>query len=297
MEKLSADQFQHATEFLKSTARPLEKALFEFEFENRSREPVLEELKAYQNEDGGFGKGLEPDFRCEASSTLATTIGLQHLIRIGADESEPMVQQAIQYALHTFDEEKMGWEIVPKEVETAPRAIWWNYGGDWPWGNPSAEMTGLLHHYKGLVPEDFLEKLTAHAVAYVNEEATNDFHELQCLLKLTRELPAEEADKISDRVREIAQHSVTTNPEKWHDYCLLPLQVVSSPTSFLYEDFKEIIPANIQHLRSTQSEDGSWKPTWAWGRFEDVWETAKQEWSGVLTLDNLRVLRAFDAIS
>ncbi|MCM3744903.1 hypothetical protein M3193_12190 [Sporosarcina luteola] len=294
MEKLATEQYLQAADFLKVSARPLEKALFEFEFENGSRVQVLEELKVYQNEDGGFGNGLEPDFRCEASSALATTIGLQHLIRIGADESDLMVQRAIQYALDTFNEEKMGWEIVPKEVETAPRAIWWNYGGDWPWGNPSAEMTGLLHHYKGLVPKEFLEKLTAHAVAYTNEEATNDFHELQCLVKLMRELPAKEAEKISARVREIAHHSVTTDQEKWHDYCLLPLQVVSSPTSFLYEDFKEFIPANIQHLISTQSEDGSWKPTWEWGRYEDVWKTAKQEWSGVLTLDNLRVLRAFD---
>lgn len=297
MDRLLTEQRQNAVDFLKTKARPLEKALYEFEFENGSRERVLEELKLYQNEDGGFGNGLEPDFRCEASSALATTIGLQHLIRIGADESEPMVQRAIQYALDTFDEDKMGWEIVPKEVETAPRAIWWNYGGDWPWGNPSAEMTGLLHHYKGLVPEDFLEKLTAHAVAYITEEATNDFHELQCLVKLMKELPLEEAEKIAARVREIAHHSVTTDPEKWNDYCLLPLQVVSSPASFLYEDFKEIIPTNIQHLASNQGEDGSWKPTWAWGRYEDVWETAKQEWSGVLTLDNLRVLREFDAIS
>lgn len=297
MEKISNEQYLQATEFLKSKARPLEKALFAFEFENGSREQVLEELTLYQNEDGGFGNGLEPDFRCEASSALATTIGLQHLIRIGADESDAMVQRAIQYALNTFDEEKMGWEIVPKEVETAPRAIWWNYGGDWPWGNPSAEMTGLLHHYKGLVPEDFLEKLTAHAVAYINEEATNDFHELQCLVKLMKELPSEEAEKIAARVREIAHHSVTTDPVKWNDYCLLPLQVVSAPTSFLYEDFQEIIPANIHHLASNQAEDGSWKPTWAWGRYEDVWEIAKQEWSGVLTLDNLRVLREFDAFS
>lgn len=294
MEKLSTKQYLQATDFLKSKARPLEKALFEFEFENGSREQVLEELKIYQNEDGGFGNGLEPDFRCEASSALATTIGIQQLIRIGADESEPMVQKAIQYALDTFDEERMGWEIVPKEVETAPRAIWWNYGGDWPWGNPSAEMTGLIHHYKELVSEDFLEKLTAHAVRYINEEATNDFHELQCLVKLIRELPAEDAEKIAGRVREIARHSVTTNPDKWHDYCLLPLQVVSSPSSFLYEDFKETIPVNIKHLASSQAEDGSWKPAWAWGRYEDVWETAKQEWSGVLTLDNLRVLRAFN---
>ncbi|WP_339253279.1 hypothetical protein NSQ43_04205 [Sporosarcina sp. FSL W8-0480] len=294
MERLLDDQYQHAITFLKTKARPLEKALYEFEFENGSRERVLEELKVYQNEDGGFGNGLEPDFRCEASSALATTIGLQHLIRIGADESEPMVQKAIQHVLNTFNEEKMGWEIVPKEVETAPRAIWWNYGGDWPWGNPSAEMTGLLHHYKGLVLEDFLEKLTAYAVSYINQLETGDFHELQCLVRLMRELPSEEAEKISVKVRETAQKSVTTDSEKWHGYCLLPLQVVPSSESFLYDEFKEIIPANIQHLLNTQAKDGSWKPAWEWGRFEDVWETAKQEWSGVLTLDNLRVLKAFE---
>lgn len=297
MEKLSTEQYQSAVEFLTTKARPLEKALFEFEFENGSRSRVLEELKKYQNEDGGFGNGLEPDFRCQASSALATTIGLQHMIRIGADESEPMVQKAIQYALQTFDEDRMGWEIVPEEVETAPRAIWWNYGGDWPWGNPSAEMTGLLHYYKGLVPENFLRKLTEHAITYINHFATNDHHEAQCLVKFINELPAEDAAKIAERVREIAQHSVTTDPEKWHDYCLLPLQIVSSPKSFLYEDFKELIPANIHHLLRTQAADGSYKPTWDWGQFEDVWETAKQEWSGVLTLDHLKTLRAFNAIS
>lgn len=294
MEQLLKEQYQHAVTFLKTNARPLEKAIYEFEFENGSRERVLEELKVYQNEDGGFGNGLEPDFRCEASSALATTIGLQLLSRIGADESEPMVQKAIQYVLNTFDEEKMGWEIVPEEVETAPRAIWWNYGGDWPWGNPSAEMTGLLHHYNGLVPAELLKKLTAYAVSYINQLETGDFHELQCLVRLMRELPSEEAEKISVKVRETAQKSVTTDSEKWHGYCLLPLQVVPSSSSFLYEDFKDFLPANIQHLLNTQAEDGSWKPAWEWGRFEVVWETAKQEWSGVLTLDNLRVLKAFE---
>ncbi|WHT49030.1 hypothetical protein QNH10_04925 [Sporosarcina thermotolerans] len=179
-------------------------------------------------------------------------------------------------------------------MENAPRAIWWNYGGDWPWGNPSAEMTGLLHRYNGLVPADLLEKLTAYAVSYIDQLETGDFHELQCLVKLVRELPVEEAEKISSKVYEIAQESVTIDPEKWHGYCLLPLQVIPSPESFLYDEFKEIIPANIQHLLNTQTEDGSWKPAWEWGRFEDIWEIAKMEWSGVLTLDNLRVLKAFE---
>lgn len=293
MENLSIEPFNNAIAFLKSKARPLETALYEFEFEDGSREQVLKELTVYQNEDGGFGNGLEPDFRCQASSALATTIGLQHLIRVGADESNPMVQRAIQYALSTFDNAKMGWEIVPKEVESAPRAIWWNYGGDWPWGNPSAEMTGLLHHYNGLVPADFLKKLTTHAVTYINQLETYDHHELQCLVRLMKELPAEEAERISEKVREIARNSVTTDSEKWHDYCLLPLQIVASPASFLYEDFKDIIPSNFQHLLDSQAEDGSWKPTWAWGQFEKEWETAKQEWSGVLTLENLRLLHAY----
>lgn len=288
------EQLQKAETFLQTKARPLEKVLYTFEFVNGDEEQVLDALMTYQNEDGGFGNGLEPDFRCKASSALATTIGLQHLIRIGADDSEPMVQSAIHYLLHTFDEEKMGWEIVPEEVESAPRAIWWNYGGDWPWGNPSAEITGLLHHYKGLVPADFLETLTAHTVTYVQQLNTNDHHELQCLVKLLKELPADEAGKISDKVRHIARNSVTTDPEKWHGYCLLPLQIVSMKESFLYEEFKDAIPSNIQHLLNTQAEDGSWKPTWAWGQFEEEWEKAKQEWSGVLTLENLRILHAYE---
>ena len=46
MEKLSVRTISNKlVEFLKSKARPLEKALFEFEFEDGSREQVLEELK------------------------------------------------------------------------------------------------------------------------------------------------------------------------------------------------------------------------------------------------------------
>jgi hypothetical protein len=80
------------------------------------------------------------------------------------DETEEMVKKAVNYLLNTFNKEKMRWQIVPKEVETAPRASWWNYSENWEWGNPSAEITGLLHHYKGLVPAEFLDDVTKYAV-------------------------------------------------------------------------------------------------------------------------------------
>ncbi|MBA2875430.1 prenyltransferase/squalene oxidase repeat-containing protein [Thermaerobacillus caldiproteolyticus] len=136
MNKLSKNRFEQAKTFLKSKARKLERALFEFEFENGSKEHVVKQLKTYQNEDGGFGNGLEPDFRCKESSALATAIGLHYLSRADADETDEMVKKAVNYLLNTFNKEKMGWQIVPKEVKTAPRASWWNYIENWEWEIP-----------------------------------------------------------------------------------------------------------------------------------------------------------------
>ncbi|MFB5759843.1 hypothetical protein [Paenibacillus medicaginis] len=71
MELLTRSEFERAAAFMKHEARSLERALFEYEFESGSFHAVLTELKIYQNEDGGFGNGLEPDLRCPESSALA----------------------------------------------------------------------------------------------------------------------------------------------------------------------------------------------------------------------------------
>ena len=45
------------------------------------------------------------------------------------------------------------------------------------------------------------------------------------------------------------------------------------------------------------SVEGGWQPNWSWGeKWSDVWMQAKQEWSGILTLGNLRTLRSFGRI-
>ena len=61
--KLAADRFQAARQFVEDHARPVDKAWFAYHFEDGSAVAVLEELAAFQNADGGFGHGLEMDFR------------------------------------------------------------------------------------------------------------------------------------------------------------------------------------------------------------------------------------------
>ena len=62
-EKEAFDNAYHrARRFVYKNARPLELAKWQYHFENGSREAVLETLACYQNTDGGFGYGLEPDY-------------------------------------------------------------------------------------------------------------------------------------------------------------------------------------------------------------------------------------------
>lgn len=298
MSEQTISQLEAARSFMKEQARAVDLALFEYEFEAGSADAVLQALRAYQNEDGGFGKGLEPDIRCAASSAYVTTIGLQYLARVGADEDHEMVQKAIGYLLSTFNSEKIGWDIVPPAVEQAPRAPWWNYEPDREdWGNPNAEIVGYLLKYSKWVPAEMLDRLTDHAIKYLERLENYEFHELLCYLRLQEQLPESLREKVAGKIKAIVEHCVTVDPAQWEGYGLQPIQVVTSPASPFYSQYADVVQKNVEHLASKQTESGCWEPTWTWGGLhEELWEQAKVEWSGRLTVDHLLTLRAFDRL-
>jgi hypothetical protein len=88
-----------------SKGRELERVRFEYEFENGSKEKVMTQLKTHQNEDGGFGNGIELDFWLPYSSPMATWAAGQILLEIGADRNEPVVKSMISYLINTNDSE------------------------------------------------------------------------------------------------------------------------------------------------------------------------------------------------
>jgi hypothetical protein len=72
--KLTDNTFFLLSRFFKEEVRDLEKYLFEYYLQKGERTRIIEELKKYQNDDSGFGNGLEPDFRQPLSSPMATSI-------------------------------------------------------------------------------------------------------------------------------------------------------------------------------------------------------------------------------
>ena len=98
-----------AKQFILQNARPIDLAVYQYFFENGSNQAVMEELSKYQNEDGGFGHGLEPDYWNPNSSPIATNDAIITLFRVGAlDPNADMLKGIVRYleSHDSFDEDK-----------------------------------------------------------------------------------------------------------------------------------------------------------------------------------------------
>ncbi len=300
--RLSRPDFEKGKRFVRERARGIDRALFEYAFGEGSRERVWEELERYQNEDGGFGRALEPDFRLESSSPMATTDGFQYLIAVDTPADHPLVERGIRYLLETYDERAGRWKAVPESVNRVPHAPWWHYDEERKrtsveeaWGNPFAEIVGCFHRYSRWVPGDFLEDATRRCLEHLDQTKLT-MHECLCYVRLAEQAPKPVRDRIIGAIRSQLADLVETRPDHWDQYSMQPLILVKTPRSPFYEELAGDVARNLDYLIEKQAEDGSWDPNWEWGQYHEDWQVAKEEWKGYLTVQNLITLKAFDRI-
>ena len=120
MKLLTSDSFKKARTFVMEQGRELERRLLSYYFDDGTPAAVLDELANYQNQDGGFGNGLEPDIQLPDSSIITTTIALRILREVKATSDDEIVLKAIQYLLAEYDSTQSRWPIVPQEVDGYP---------------------------------------------------------------------------------------------------------------------------------------------------------------------------------
>ncbi|MEI8122449.1 MAG: hypothetical protein WCI20_10380 [bacterium] len=295
---LNRQSFNRATQFLLTSARPLEQALFRLHFEDGSAADVVRELAAFQNPDGGFGRALEMDMRTPDSSAIATTHGLQTAREIGLASDHELVRRTLAYLRATCDRQNNVWPIIPPTANNAPHAGWWttkNLAESWNHfrANPTAEIAGYLFLFGSPKDEDWRQQVLRGVLDYLAAQPdTMNMHELLLFVRLAEmvELPEASREKLT---RAVAA-TVECDPARWPKYGLRPLSVVKSPQSPYYAALRDAVAVNLDYLIREQTTDGSWAPTWSWAdEFPDVWPVARREWQGVLTLDALRTLRAF----
>ncbi|WP_191844153.1 hypothetical protein [Catellatospora chokoriensis] len=298
--------FTRAREFVFAQGRPLERARLLLHFESGSARAVLDELAAYQNDDGGFGHALEPDLRTPVSSAVATWCACTVLHEVGAGAEEPLVRRAVGYLLDTYDAAGRRWWIVPPETEDAPRAPWWTYAdigrtfGDCVL-NPTAGLAGALWEYRDLVPAALLAELTETVLTRLEGWAGGagglDRGDLTAaeLFVQARNLPDAARLRALAAMRRAAARLVENRPEAWTEYLLQPLDVAQSPDSPLFPAVDSAsIEANLDYVLSKQLPDGSWPLTWSWAEVDaQAWPLAERAAKGMVAVDRLRTLRAY----
>lgn len=289
------DPFLAADRFLQREGRVLERRLFATLYRGASPDGVVDVLRGYRNDDGGFGHGLEPDKRCPASLPLDVEVALQSLATAGAADPG-LLAPACDYLSRVAAEAGAGGAVplALPVIEGFPRAAHlteWTYE---PGVNPTAGLAGLLHQ----LGFDHPWRETAGAWCWQRIEAgtlPDEVHGLSEVMVFLAHVPDREraARHAPGVLKQMAAHAMFQAVPTPGEYGLTPLHVAPTPDApwrHLFDDAQ--IEAHLDHLAAAQLPDGSWPVTW-----EPPGQAALLEWRGMVTLQALRTLTSYGRLS
>lgn len=283
--------FQSATNFNWLNARLLDRRRFAHHFFGAGVEPVISALSAYQNGDGGFGSGLEPDIRAPISQPQPVEVGLRLLDEVDAF-GIPMVASACDYLLSITTPEG-GVPFVLPSVRDFPRAPWWESTDDPPASvNPTAALAGLLHRHQ--VDHPWLGPATDFCWREI--EARDDFEQYDMVAVLTflEFVPDRgRAEAAFERLGKaiIDRGLVELDPAQPGEFS--PLTYARRPGSLARRLFADsVVEAHLDGLAGRQQPDGGWPISWPAPS-----PLAELEWRGSVTVTALLTLRAYGRLA
>jgi hypothetical protein len=286
---MSSPDIDQARQFLAANARVLERRCFERLFGDGDATPIRDAVAAYRNADGGLGNALEPDGRPPGSQPAAVAIGLRMLHDADAWDEE-LATGACDWLEATAPAEG-GATFVGPSVEGWPHAPWWQPTEGLP---PSLITTGQIAgtlHARG-VDHPWLAGATGWLWSRVGAPGDLGAYDMLGIVRFLDHVPdRERAAAAFERVAPQLTGLVELDPEapgEVHG----PLDFAHTPDSLACRPFDEsTLDAHLDHLADAQLKDGGWTFNWpAWSPLAEL------EWRGHVTVEALRVLRAFGRV-
>lgn len=292
-------------------ARQLELSLWQFYFENGSKDAVLNALMFYQNEDGGFGHALEPDNWNPNSTPITTNHAIKILHQIDfVDMSHPIYKGIWNYLKSGSGMTDYGWCFTIPSNDDYPRAPWWNYSEEQnknEYYGITAELASFILKY-GDYQTDMWKKAKKFAtdiISIIESDISYGDMGLEgviILIDTVKEiLPSqynyENLDKIlNTRIEKSIEHDVS----KWQYYSVRPSNYIKGPESRYYQANKEILQKELDYLINTKPENDVWGITWTWfdnmQKYEASFHLSENWWKSLRALENIHILRKFSKI-
>lgn len=299
--------FEKARKFVYRNARPLDFARWQYHFENGSAESVLSALAVYQNEDGGFAHGLEPDSFNPNSAPIQTWQATEILEEINfTDSSHPVIQGILRYLASgaDFDKEHGQWLNVVPSNNDYPCAIWWTYGenGSEFKYNPTACLAGFIIRFADKDSELYLQgcEIAKQAFDWFTKNAPFDeSHITNCFIRLYEYLTSAngrlvDMELFKAKLKEQVNANICRDTQKWSkEYVALPSSFIQSKNSIFYKDNAILLEEECRLIKETQLVDGSYPLPWTWYNDYEEFKVSENQWKGAIAVNNMLILKEF----
>ena len=110
-------------QYIFQNGRLLERQLYEYFFGKGTKQACVQALLAYQNKDGGFGNGIEPDLLCPDSSAIGAETAMFVLDLL--DYTDPAVIDPLLNWIVEHQNETGFIPHPPKNLISYPHQPWW----------------------------------------------------------------------------------------------------------------------------------------------------------------------------
>lgn len=300
-------EFEKAQRFMYQYARPLDLARWQYHFENGTKDNVLAALRMYQNEDGGFGYGLEGDCFNPNSSPIQTWVATEILREINyTDNAHPIIAGIIKYLSSglDFDNGHKQWLNSVPSNNDFPHAIWWTYReGEVEFKyNPTACLAGFFIKYGDKKCEFYNTAVKIAREAYqfwITNMPYSEPHITTCFIRLYEycldaKLEIADMDEFKQKLITQVKYELSGAADKWEtDYVCMPSNFIKTKDSIFYSTNTELIAKECEFIVKQQLEDGPFTIPWKWWTEYKEFEIAKIWWKSDFCIRNLTFLREF----
>lgn len=277
---------EKAHEYLWLNARLVDRLRFDYHFRDGDPERVVAAVRAYQNPDGGFGNGLEPDLRGAGSQPVCVELALFILDEVHAVEGD-MLPAALAY-LESITGPDGGVPFVLSTVHGTPRAPWWQPEPDAISSlDPTGSILGLLH--KNGIRHPWIDRATQYCWDRIEALTETSPYEVRAVLAFLEHVPdrARAAAAMEKFGRLILDDGHVALDPGTPGHVHFPLDFAPRPSSTARSLFSpEVIDRHLDALAGRQDAEGGWGFTFpAWTPI------TRFEWGGWVTVESLLVLR------
>jgi hypothetical protein len=276
-----------ARTFIYGNGRLLEQRVYSRLFEAAGDEGVITALAAYQNDDGGFGHGLEPDKRAPGSQALDVEIAFERLAMVGS-RADDLVIPACNW-LATIAAPSGAVPVLLPSIAAYPRADHWEATDYSPGLNPTAAIAAHAHTLA--VAHPWVDQATEYCFAEVEaDRLPAEAHGLLALSKLVGTAPDQQrAARAAALIASALPTAHFMKLDPGETYGVTPLEFAPTPTSVARSWFDDpTVHAHLDYLEHEQQADGGWPISW-----QPPTDASLCEWRAIRTLLAVRTLTAY----